>query len=58
MLEYRRNRRNLDKLALKLAQAMWHSRRALRQARETGTDNPSTRVHEVVAHMRKLAIDD
>ena len=56
--EYRKNRLDFNKLAPKLAQAMRHSRRALRQARETGTDNPSTRVHEVVAHMQKLAVDD
>lgn len=57
MPEYRKNRLDFEKLASKLPQAMRHSRRALRQASETGTDNPSTRVHEVVAYMQKLADD-
>ena len=55
MPEYRKNRLDFEKLAPKLPQAMRHSRRALREAGKAGTDNPSTRVHEVVAYMQKLA---
>ena len=57
MPEYRKNRRGFDKLVPKLVQAIRHSRKALRQEREIGTDNLSTRVREVVAHMQKLAAD-
>ena len=54
---YRKNRLDFGKFEPNLKQAMRYSKMALRQGRETGTDNPSTRVHEVVAHMQKLAAD-
>ena len=55
MPEYRKNRLDFGKLAPNLEKAIGRSRKALREARKAGTDNPSTRVHEVVAYMRELA---
>ena len=58
MPEYRKSHLDFGKLLPNLEQAVRHSRRALREAEKTGTDNPSTHVHKVAEHMQKMAGED
>jgi len=52
---YAKGRQGLfDQLVEHLDFAIQHARRTLKQANATGTDNPSTRVHELVDYLRTL----